>query len=51
MRAMVYVRFSSEKEAELYLPDFRKKMLKYCEEKKYDVLVFLNLIGTTIVSI
>lgn len=51
MRAMVYVRFSSEKEAELYLPDFRKKMLKYCEEKKYDVLVFLNLIGTTVPAI
>lgn len=51
MRVMVYVRFSSEKEAELYLPDFREKMLKYCEEKKYDVLVFLNLIGTTVPAI
>jgi len=26
-------------------------MLKYCEEKKYDVLVFLNLIGTTVPAI
>ena len=51
MRAMVYVRFSSEEEAELYLSDFREKMLKYCEEKNYDVLVFLNLIGTTIPAI
>ena len=51
MRAMVYVRFSSEKEAEIYLPDLRDKMLKYCEEKDYDVLVFLNLIGTTVPAI
>ena len=51
MRAMVYVRFSSVEEAELYLSDFREKTLKYCEEKNYDVLVFLNLIGTTIPAI
>lgn len=51
MRAMVYVRFLSEKEAEIYLPDLRDKMLKYCEEKDYDVLVFLNLIGTTMPAI
>lgn len=51
MRVMVYVRFSSEKEYELFLPDFREKMLKYCGENNYDVLVFLNMIGTTLPAI
>ena len=47
MRAMVYLRFLSEKEVELNLPDSQDEVLKYCVNKNYDILVWLNMVGNS----
>lgn len=47
MRAMVYLRFLSEKEVELNLPDSQDEVLKYCINKNYDILVWLNMVGSS----
>lgn len=47
MRAMVYLRFLSKKDVELNLLNTRNKMMKHCTSKKYDILVWLNMVGNS----